>query len=75
VDVVALDDLIDVTGVARLVGLAHRNSVTTYLRRYRDFPRPVLETPSRHCRLWSRSDVLTWVGAREMTARRRGSAR
>lgn len=40
---VDLDDLIDVGEVAALLGLAHKNSVTTYLRRYADFPAPALE--------------------------------
>ena len=31
---VDLDDLIDVGEVAVLLGLAHKNSVTTYMRRY-----------------------------------------
>ena len=40
---VDLDDLIDVGEVAALLGLAHKNSVTTYMRRYEDFPAPALE--------------------------------
>jgi len=36
------EDLIDSEGVAQILGLSHRNSVTTYLRRYPDMPRPVV---------------------------------
>lgn len=72
---VPLDDLIDATGVANVVGLAHRNSVATYLRRYRDFPRPVLETPSGRCRLWSRTEVTLWIQRRTKAGRARGRQR
>ena len=37
------DDLLDAQGVAVLLGLRHANSVHTYLRRYADMPRPVLD--------------------------------
>jgi predicted DNA-binding transcriptional regulator AlpA len=58
------DDLIDATEVALALGLAHRNSVATYLHRYDDFPRPVLLTGGGRCRLWSRTEVARWVAAR-----------
>jgi len=35
------EDLIDAAEVSRILGLSHRNSVNTYLRRYPDMPRPV----------------------------------
>lgn len=54
------DDLIDAAGVAELLGLAHRNSVTTYLKRYDDMPRPVVDMPASHTRLWLRSEILAW---------------
>lgn len=40
---VLLDDLIDAHDVARIFGLAHRNTVSQYLHRYPDMPRPVLD--------------------------------
>lgn len=58
---VAVEDLIDATAVAEIVGLAHRNSVATYLHRYADFPRPVFEMG--RCRVWSRVDVDKWTRA------------
>lgn len=64
---VDLDDLIDVHEVAAILGLSHRNSVTTYLRRYPDMPRPVIDTSSSRIRLWIRSEIENWArGSREI---------
>ncbi len=57
-------DLVSASEVADLLGLAHHNSVTTYLHRYADFPRPVVEKSSGHIRLWLRQDVQTWSEGR-----------
>ena len=57
---VDLDDLIDVGEVAELLGLAHKNSVTTYMRRYEDFPAPAIEFADGKCRAWVRKDVEQW---------------
>ena len=59
-----LDDLIDVGEVAELLGLAHKNSVTTYMRRYDDFPKPAIEFADGKCRAWVRNDVESWKLAR-----------
>lgn len=61
---IAVEDLLDATAVASLLGLKHRNSVATYLHRYPDFPRPVFDTGSGRCRLWSRSEVEEWLRTR-----------
>lgn len=61
VSVIDPRDLIDATQVAELLGLRHRNSVSTYMRRYQDFPRPVLDRGARRDRFWARRDVLDWV--------------
>lgn len=53
-------DLVSAGEVADLLGLAHHNSVTTYLQRYSDFPRPVVEKSSGHIRLWLRQHVQEW---------------
>jgi hypothetical protein len=53
-------DLIGAAEVAEILGLAHHNSVTTYLRRYDDFPRPVLDLSKSRIRLWLRQDVERW---------------
>jgi hypothetical protein len=40
---VDVDDLIDTQTVAKIVGLAHRNTVSEYQARYEDMPRPVVD--------------------------------
>jgi glutathione-regulated potassium-efflux system ancillary protein KefG len=58
------DDLIDSQEVAEILGLSHRNSVSTYLRRYEDFPRPVVERGGGRTKLWLRGEVLRWDASR-----------
>jgi predicted DNA-binding transcriptional regulator AlpA len=62
----ALDasDLIGAAEVSQILGLSHATSVTTYLRRYADFPKPVVEVSSSHARLWSRQDIERWQRSR-----------
>ena len=55
------EDLIDSQLVAEILGLAHRNSVTTYLRRYSDMPRPVVELGKGRVRLWLRPQIEDWA--------------
>lgn len=59
------DDLIDAAGVAAMLGLSHRNSVATYLKRYPDMPRPVVSIAGSQIRLWLRSEVLAWYESRQ----------
>lgn len=59
------DDLCDAQGVAALVGLRHPNSVHTYLRRYADMPRPVIDLGRGRPRLWLRPQIEAWMLARE----------
>ena len=63
------DDLVDASGVAQLLGLSHRNSVTTYLKRYPEMPRPIVDLSSSRCRLWLRSDILDWIETHETRGR------
>lgn len=58
---VDLDDLVDVGEVAEMLGLSHKNSVSTYLKRYTSFPRPVIEFADQKCRLWLRSEIRAWA--------------
>jgi predicted DNA-binding transcriptional regulator AlpA len=58
------DDLIDAQEVAEILGLAHRNSVSLYQRRYADMPRPVVERGGGRTKLWLRSELEKWVAAR-----------
>ena len=64
---VDLNDLVDVGDVAELLGLAHKNSVTTYMRRYPDFPVPAVEFAKGKCRAWLRQDVEAWLLTRSVT--------
>lgn len=59
-----LDNLVDVGIVAEMLGLAHKSSVTTYMRRYEDFPLPVVEFAKGKCRAWLRQDIESWITAR-----------
>lgn len=65
------DDLIDAHEVARLLGLSHPHSVSGYLLRYSDMPRPVVDIGGRRTRLWLRPDVEAWASLRMRTLRPR----
>ena len=54
-------DLMDAQAVARLLGLAQRNTVSLYQRRYPDMPRPVVDLGKGRPRLWLRSEMLRWA--------------
>ena len=54
-------DFVDANDVASLLGLRHRNSVSTYLRRYSDFPPPVIDRGPRRARIWRRGDIIAWM--------------
>jgi predicted DNA-binding transcriptional regulator AlpA len=62
-------DLMSASEVADLLGLAQHNSVTTYLNRYKDFPRPVVNKSGGRVRLWLRHDVEAWDATRKGTRR------
>lgn len=55
------DDLCDAQEVADLAGLRHTNSVHTYLRRYADMPRPVIDLGPGRPRLWLRPQIEAWL--------------
>lgn len=57
-------DVIDAQGVADLLGLAQRNTVSLYQRRYPDMPRPVIDMGRGRCKLWSRSEIQKWARTR-----------
>jgi predicted DNA-binding transcriptional regulator AlpA len=61
---VDVDDLLTASQVATIIGLSHANSVTTYLRRYGDFPRPILDRSGGRVRLWLRQEIEDWVRSR-----------
>ena len=57
---VDVDDLTDAQGVAEMLGLAQRNTVSLYQRRYADMPRPIVDLGKGRCKIWLRSDVAAW---------------
>lgn len=62
------DDLIGAAEVQAILRLSHPSSVTTYLKRYSDFPRPVVDLSGSRVRLWQRQDIVKWQqdrGSRE----------
>ena len=59
------EDLVDAHGVAEILGLSHPNSVITYLRRYDDFPRAVIDLGPHRVKLWSRQSVIEWRKTRQ----------
>jgi predicted DNA-binding transcriptional regulator AlpA len=58
------DDVIDAQGMAELLGLAQRNTVSLYQRRYPSMPRPVIDLGQGRCKLWLRSEVEEWRSKR-----------
>jgi glutathione-regulated potassium-efflux system ancillary protein KefG len=53
-------DVIDAQAVAELLGLAQRNTVSSYQRRYPAMPRPVINLGKGRCKLWLRSEIIAW---------------
>ena len=51
------DELIDAQGVADLLDLAQRNTVSLYQRRYPDMPRPVVDLGKGRCKMWVRTEI------------------
>ena len=66
---VATEDLVDTQGVAEILGLAHRNTVHQYQRRYKDMPKPVFDRGKGRVKLWLRSEIEGW--AKQQAARGR----
>jgi hypothetical protein len=64
------DELIDAVQAAQILGLRQRNSVSTYLHRYADFPPPMVDRGPRKARLWRRRDIISWHDSR-LAGRRR----
>ncbi len=58
---VRTEDLIDAVGVADILGLAQRTSVSVYQSRYPDMPRPVVDLGRGRPRLWLRTEVEAWA--------------
>jgi len=72
---VATEDLLDTQGVADILGLAHRNTVSQYQRRYRDMPRPVFDLGPGRVKLWLRPEIERWAEAQTDRGRTRPARR
>ena len=72
---VPTEDLIDANGVAELLGLSHRNSVSLYQRRYSDMPRPVVELSGGRTKLWLRPEIARWADEQVARGRTRPARR
>lgn len=68
---VDLDDLLDANGVAEILGLAHRNTVSVYQHRYADMPRPVLDLGTSRVKLWLKPEIERWAEEHLARGRRR----
>lgn len=66
-----VDDLLDANGVAQLLGLSHRNTVSVYQHRYADMPRPVRDFGDRRAKLWLRSEIEDWASELKADGRTR----
>lgn len=66
------EDLIDAQGVAELLGLAQRNTVSAYQRRYPGMPRPVIDLGQGRCKLWLRTEIKKWSEERLPSVGRSG---
>lgn len=62
------EDLIDARGVAELLGLAHRNTVSVYQRRYPSMPRPTVDLGAGRTKLWLRTEIEEWKATRQAGA-------
>lgn len=72
---VDVDALIDTQGVATILELAHRNTVSEYQARYDDMPRPVVDLGGGRSKLWLRPEVERWAAAHRARAGGRGRRR
>ena len=72
---VDVDDLIDTQEVAKILGLAHRNTVSEYQARYPQMPRPVVQRRSGRFKLWLRPEVERWAARHRDHAAGRGRPR
>lgn len=69
------DDLIDAQGVADILKLSHRNSVSLYQRRYPGMPRPVVDLGAGRVKLWLRPEIERWAAKQAAVGRIRPARR
>jgi predicted DNA-binding transcriptional regulator AlpA len=61
---VDIDDLVDAHDVAKILGLTHRNTVSEYLAKYEDMPRPTINLGRGRPMLWLRPEIERWASKR-----------
>lgn len=54
-------DVVDALWVADMLGLAHRNAVSTYQKRFADMPRPTMNPGPGRPKLWNRQEMEDWA--------------
>ncbi|MBV9310123.1 MAG: hypothetical protein JOZ73_04795 [Solirubrobacterales bacterium] len=72
---VDIDELLDANGVANLLGLAHRNTVSVYQHRHPDMPRPVLDLSNGRTKLWLKPEIERWAVRQVAKGRSRSGRR
>lgn len=68
---VDVDGLVDTQDVARILGLAHRNTVSEYQAKYADMPRPVINLGRGRSKLWLRVEIERWYAKQVADGRTR----
>jgi glutathione-regulated potassium-efflux system ancillary protein KefG len=69
------EELTDAQGVADILKLSHRNSVSLYQHRYGDMPRPIVDLGAGRVKLWLRSEVERWWAEQASKGRTRPARR
>lgn len=72
---VMTEDLIDAQGVADILCLSHRNSVSLYQRRYATMPQPAVDLGGGRVKLWLRPQIETWWAEQQSAGRSRPARR
>jgi glutathione-regulated potassium-efflux system ancillary protein KefG len=72
---VPTEDLLDAQGVADILRLAHRNTVSQYQQRYDDMPKPVIDLGKGRVKLWLRPEIEEWAAQQTSLGRTRPKRR
>jgi len=72
---VPTEDLLDAQGVADILRLAHRNTVSQYQQRYEDMPKPVIDLGKGRVKLWLRPEIEEWAARQASRGRTRPKGR
>lgn len=51
--------------MAEILQLGTNRAVSTYRKRYPDFPKPIIEKGAGRCLLWLRADIEAWAKGRK----------